>query len=183
MIDQKQLEELMNVKRMYEEEQARKAAKKAAKMSSESNTHSLFESAPFLSTPMLNKKPKNFKEDLVKNALNALQHVEDEESDYKSESEGEKSLFQMPVFKSKICSTQEPKQNNFFPPLASNIQNSVYEDFLTHQRKNVVIPGGIQSPIPFDSYCQQEKESARSQDKMIGEDLMKIIDSDINSTC
>lgn len=38
MIDQKQLEELMQVKKMFEEEQARKAAKKAAKMSPEKNS-------------------------------------------------------------------------------------------------------------------------------------------------
>lgn len=174
----------MNVKRMYEEEQARKAAKKAAKRTSESNSCSVFESAPFLSTPVLAKKPKNFKEDLVKNALSALQQAEDNESDYKSDSDGEKTLFQMPVFKSKICSTQEPKPNNFFSTHASTIQNSVYEDFLTHQRRNVLIPGKVQSPIAFDSYCQQEQQqqSARSQGKMIGEDLMKIIDSDIGTT-
>lgn len=121
MIEQKQLEELMQVKKMYEEEQARKAAKKSFKESTGYNAFSVFESAPFLSTPHVTKKPKNFKDDLVKNALSALQHAEDVESDYRSESDEESSLFQMPVFKSKICSTQEPKQNNFFGPLASNI--------------------------------------------------------------
>lgn len=80
-------------------------------------------------------------ENLVKNALSALQHAEETESDYKSESEEENSLFKMPVFKSKMCSAQEPKQNNFFQPLVSNIQNSVYEDFLSQQRKNIKLPG------------------------------------------
>jgi hypothetical protein len=88
----------------------------------------------------------------------------------------------MPVFKSKIHSSQEPKQNNFFQPQASNIQNSIYEDFLTNQRQNVMIPSAIRSPIPFENYCQQDLQSARSQGKMIQEDLMKIIDSDMGQT-
>ena len=49
MIEQKQLEELMQVKKMFEEEQARKAAKKAAKSSSDTNSNSVFQTALFLS--------------------------------------------------------------------------------------------------------------------------------------
>ena len=86
----------------------------------------------------------------------------------------------MPVFKSKINSAQDPKQNNFFPNLASNFSNSVYEDFLTQQRKNVKLPGKLESPIPFESYCNQQDLSS-SQGNMLGNDLMRIIDSDFSS--
>ena len=141
------------MKKMLEEKQARKAAKKAAQAQQESN--SIFNSPVYYSPPKETgvNKQRRFEQDLVKNALSALQHAEENESDYKSESDEENTLFQMPVFKSKISSAQDPKQNNFLPSLASNIQNSVYEDFLSQQRKNVKLPGKLESPIPFEDYC------------------------------
>lgn len=168
------------MKAMLEEKQARKAAKRAAQAQQEST--SIFNTPVFYSPPKetVSQKQKRFEQDLVKNALSALQHAEENESDYKSESDEENSIFKMPVFKSKICSAQDPKQNNFFSSAASNIQNSVYEDFLSQQRKNVKLPGKLESPIPFESYCGQEDVSC-TQGKMIGSDLMRIIDCDYSS--
>ena len=137
----------------------------------------MFLSPPQATAPVSGNQ-KRFEQDLVKNALSALQDAEEIESDYKSESDDGNSLFSMPVFKSKIASAQEPKQNNLFSNLASTFQNSAYEDFLSCQRQNVKIPGGIESPIPFESYCNQQDHS--SQGKMIGNDLMRLIDSDIS---